>query len=277
MPISQFEQGKQYRLDTNKIREEEEPKPFWNVLQRLVGCSQLEIGMNAGQTITFNGYFVLKFLIVDNTRYVDVIQKSGNQLKSMFRIEFDDFQWVNFVYDTWYALPSNLQEYCNLIKDTKRALVAIYDHLSTKENKWVDLPCPSDYQGSASTLVDSARNTQGIVVADVIKSDVAKIELKWNFLTVAEYSKIAKLFEPAYYGGDTSVFMRACSFFDVIKGSWNGSTENQPDIYNNKCKVFYPSDRKVKFAKMVLNDNGSPKGYQDVSLNLIDTGKIYGE
>lgn len=159
-----------------------------------------------------------------------------------------------------------------------RALVYIYNvHTSL----WVALPTPSDYNGSSSTLVNSARNTQGEVIGDVIKSDVAKIELRWNYLTLAQYTALAKLFEPLYNGA----FFNAISFFDVIKGDFNGTVNpnslsaNPPTNRSgaNPCKVFYPNDRKVAFAKLKLDNNGKPIGYTDVSLNLIDTGKYYGE
>jgi len=157
-----------------------------------------------------------------------------------------------------------------------RSLVAIYDEFAPTP-AWVELPQPSDYSGIATTLVDSGRNAEGVVVADVIKSDVAKVELKWNFLTPAQYSQIAKLFEPKYNGGNTQAFFKAVSFFDVIKNGFDGSIASAPSVDTNRCRLFYCGDRKVQFAKMVINDDGTPKGYANVSLNLIDTGRIYGE
>lgn len=153
-----------------------------------------------------------------------------------------------------------------------RPLIELYSDYS---HAWVSIPTPSDYSASSSTLVNSARNTQGEVIADVIKSDVAKIELKWNYLTLAQYTALARLFEPLYNGS----FFHAVSFFDVIKGDWNGSISSAPTNRSgsNPCKVFYPNDRKVAFAKLKLDDNGKPIGYTNVSLNLIDTGKYYGE
>lgn len=159
-----------------------------------------------------------------------------------------------------------------------RALVYVYNEYS---HSWVALPTPSGYDASSSTLVNSARNTQGQVIGDVIRSDVAKIELKWNYLTLAQYSALAQLFEPAYHGA----FFNAVSFFDVIKGDWNGTvdadhlSQNPPTNSSgaNPCKVFYPSDRKVSFAQIKLDSNGKPVGYEGVALNLIDTAKMYGE
>jgi len=157
-----------------------------------------------------------------------------------------------------------------------RSVVAIFNY-SLPTPAWVQLPMPSDYVGISTTLVDSGRNAQGQVIADVIKSDIAKVELKWNFLTPAQYSAIAQLFEPKYNNNDMSVFFRPVSFFDVIANAYEGDITQAPNLTTNRIRKFYCGDRKVQFAKMVLNDDGTPKGYQNVSLNLIDTGVIYGE
>lgn len=158
-----------------------------------------------------------------------------------------------------------------------RALVSVYDKYKSTLNKWVDLPTPSEYVGSSSTIVDSGRNSQGQVVGDVIKSDVAKIELTWNFLTVAQYSAIAKLFEPKYNNNDNTVFFRPVSFFDVISGTFEGDITQAPNTTTNKIRLFYVGDRKVEFAHIKLDNNGAPIGYVNVALHLVDTGKYYGE
>lgn len=159
-----------------------------------------------------------------------------------------------------------------------RKLVYVYSEKfgDVNDNYWVELPTPTDYSGISTTLVDSGRNSDGVVIADVIKSDIAKVEMKWNFLTVAQYSAIAKLFEPKYNDDDMSVFFRPVSFFDVIKGNYEGDITQAPSP-TNRIRLFYPSDRKVQFAKIKLDNNGKPIGYTNVSLNLIDTGAIYGE
>lgn len=152
-----------------------------------------------------------------------------------------------------------------------RALVAIYDK-SLQSPAWVELPCPTEYSGLSTTLVDSARNTKGQVIGSVIASDIAKVEMKWNFLTVAQYSAIAKLFEPKYGGS----FFVPVSYFDVINGAFEGDITTAPNTTTNKIRLFYPGDRKVQFAKIKLDANGAPIGYSGVSLNLIDTGNIEG-
>lgn len=155
-----------------------------------------------------------------------------------------------------------------------RALVSIYDKYKTTFLKWVALPTPSEYNGISTTLVDSGRNSKGQVIGDVIASDIAKIELKWNYLTVAQYSAIAKLFEPKYNNNDNSVFFRPVSFFDVVAGAFEGDVSLPPSS-TNKIRLFYCGDRKVQFAQMKLKSDGTPEGYTNVSLHLIDTGKIY--
>lgn len=158
-----------------------------------------------------------------------------------------------------------------------RALVSIYNEY---ESKWYkiggtspDIPCPSEYSGLSSTLVDSARNAQGQVIANPIRSDVAKIELSWNFLSVADYSKLAKLFEPKYHGK----FFVACCFFDEVAGNWDGDDSLAPNTTTNVCRLFYPNDRQVKVAHITLDKTtGAPIGYEGVSLHLIDTARTFG-
>lgn len=152
-----------------------------------------------------------------------------------------------------------------------RALVSIY------KNGWkniggtegnVIVRTPSDYSGSSSTIVNSARNSQGQVVGDVIAHDVAKVELKWNYLTIAEYSALAKIFK--------TDFFVPCCFFDVVEGTWEGDNSQAPSGANN-VRIFYCGDRKVDFAHITLDSNGAPIGYSNVSLHLIDTGRKYAQ
>lgn len=275
--VTNFVRGKSYKLSYFERVEEH--------FEWFLPFSYAKIFYTDGTTIEINGYNYFHYrLNEDETSYVlFVVQNNLNERYIVNDINQSDvpIAKIEFVFDYFDESPTTdvteeLKNYCNPVSSGSRALVSVFDHLATTP-KWISLPCPSDYQGSSSTLVDSARNANGVLIGQVIKSNVAKVELKWNYLTVDEYKKIAQLFEPEYYGGDTSAFMRAVSFFDVIKGGWNGSIDNYPDAVSNKCKVFYTNDRKVQFAKIVLNDNGSPKGYSGVSLNLIDTGKIYGE
>lgn len=209
---------------------------------------------------------IYEFTIYDNT------QSDVDDIASINMGTPVGLKKIEFLYDynenSYDPVMDSIKDYCNLVE--QKSLVSIYD---VYNSMWVDLPCPSDYNGISTTLVDSGRNTKGQVVGDVIASDVAKIELKWNFLTPSQYSQIAQLFEQKYNGS----FFVPVSFFDIIKNGYDGNNTIAPDVTTNPCRLFYCGDRKAQFAKMVLNDDGTPKGYAGVSLNLIDTGKIYGE
>ena len=63
----------------------------------------------------------------------------------------------------------------------------------------VALPEPSYYDANTSTLVDSARNVSGYVVGSVVRSDVAKVELKWRYLTARQWADILSLFTDNFY------------------------------------------------------------------------------
>ena len=61
------------------------------------------------------------------------------------------------------------------------------------------LPEPSSYEATTSTIVDSGRNTQGKVVWAVVRHDVAKVSLSWNYLTAAQWATVLSLFTRNFY------------------------------------------------------------------------------
>ena len=67
-----------------------------------------------------------------------------------------------------------------------------------------ELPEPSGYSASTSTLVDSARNVSGYVIGSVVRNDVAKVELQWKYLTARQWADILSLFTRSFY--NTVVF-----------------------------------------------------------------------
>ena len=129
---------------------------------------------------------------------------------------------------------------------------------------YTDLPTPIEYKMTSSTLVDSARNTKGVVIASVIREGVRKVQLKWNYLTITEFSNIAKLFESGTrtLADDTtetisgSFFFKA-KFFDSVLGKFIKDVD------------MYVGDRITDTAKITLID-GKPVGYTNVSLSLIE-------
>lgn len=62
-----------------------------------------------------------------------------------------------------------------------------------------ELPEPSSYSANTATLVDSARNVNGVVIGSVIRNDVAKVELSWRYLTVEQWASILSLFTKSFY------------------------------------------------------------------------------
>ncbi len=58
-----------------------------------------------------------------------------------------------------------------------------------------DLPEPSTYAASTSTLVDSARNVNGVMVGSVVRSGVAKVELSWRYLTARQWADVIGPFD----------------------------------------------------------------------------------
>ena len=56
------------------------------------------------------------------------------------------------------------------------------------------LPEPSTYSATTSTVVDSGRNVKGYVIASVIRSGIAKVELSWNFISAQDWANVMSLF-----------------------------------------------------------------------------------
>lgn len=149
---------------------------------------------------------------------------------------------------------------------TTYPLVKIWTRANTSPANyhWESLPTPSDYDGQSSTLVDSARNSGGYIVAGVIRSDVASISMRWNYLSVDDFKKIAQIFEPKYNGA----FINYVCFWDAVKGDFNGQSTTTPNDSTNK--KMYCGDRKVSVAHIKLDSNGKPIGYEGVQLDLVE-------
>ncbi len=80
-----------------------------------------------------------------------------------------------------------------------------------------NFPEPSTYSGSTSTLVDSGRNVEGKLIASVVRDDVAKIELTWNYLTAQQWAAINKKFSTKHGGSFTNLV----TFFNQTTGEWD--------------------------------------------------------
>lgn len=77
-----------------------------------------------------------------------------------------------------------------------------------------EFPEPSEYSANTSTLVDSARNVSGFVIGAVIRSDVAKVELKWRYLTAVQWANILSLFTNNFYN-DVTFYNQASASYET--------------------------------------------------------------
>lgn len=112
-------------------------------------------------------------------------------------------------------------------------------------------PEPSTYSSSTSTLVDSARNVEGVVIGSVIRDDVAKVEVSWKYLTIEEWARILQCFRIASGGS----FYNSVTFFLQDTGDWT-------------TRQMYVSDRT---AGMWRRDpkTGEVLGWTDCKLSLV--------
>ena len=123
-----------------------------------------------------------------------------------------------------------------------RALVKVGDY---------EFPEPSTYSANTSTLVDSSRNVQGMMVGSVIRDDVAKIEISWRYLTVEQWARIQQCFRESAGGK----FINRVNFFDQSAGGWID-------------RDMYVSDRKAGMWRR-HPQTGDIIGWTDCSLSLI--------
>lgn len=124
-----------------------------------------------------------------------------------------------------------------------RALVSIGSY---------DLPEPSTYSGTIATIVDSARNAKGVTVGAVIREDVAKVELTWNFIKPEDWATMLQKFSSNYSGH----FYNDVTFFCDLTNSWI-------------TRKMYVSDR-TNGGVFLRNPDGSIKGYTGARIALIE-------
>jgi hypothetical protein len=111
-----------------------------------------------------------------------------------------------------------------------------------------ELPEPSTYNATTSTIVDSARNVQGKVVGAVVRNDVAKVEMSWKYLTAQQWANILSLF--------TNSFYNEVRFLNQATNTYT-------------TRTMYVSDRS---AAMWRRDplTGAVMGYTGASLSLVE-------
>ena len=117
----------------------------------------------------------------------------------------------------------------------------------------VALPQPSKYVGLTADVVDTARNVQGVMVGGVVRSDVAKVEADFNYLTAAQWSTILKLFNPTYGGS----FTNQVTFFNQTTADW-------------ETREMYVGDRTTSGAFLCDPSTGAVTGWKSPHLSLIE-------
>lgn len=113
------------------------------------------------------------------------------------------------------------------------------------------IPEPSKYSGTTATIVDSARNAQGQMIGSVIRDDVGKIEMSWNFITAQDWADLLSLFSNAHGGS----FTNQVTFYCQDSNSW-------------ETREMYVNDRKAQV--FLRNADGSIRGFVGASINLIE-------
>lgn len=111
-----------------------------------------------------------------------------------------------------------------------------------------NFPEPSSYDAITSTIVDSARNVQGYVVGSVIRSDVAKIEISWRYLTAQQWANVLSCFTKNFYNSVT--------FLNQATNSYT-------------TRTMYVSDRSGN-AWRRNPATGEIMGYTDCRLSLVE-------
>ena len=101
------------------------------------------------------------------------------------------------------------------------------------------------------TVVDSARNTNGVVVGQKVGRDQQKIDnLEWGYLPAATWSALLKEFDR---------FFVTVTYPDMVNNTWT-------------TRKMYPGDRTAKPFHLD-ETTGLPRDYLECKVNLIDCGE----
>lgn len=112
----------------------------------------------------------------------------------------------------------------------------------------VALPEPSEYKALTSTIVDSGRNVSGYVIGSVVRSDVAKVELSWRYLTAQQWASVI--------GPFTENFYCTVRFFNQATAEYT-------------TRQMYVSDRNAEMWRR-NPETGAVMGWVGCSLSLVE-------
>lgn len=104
-----------------------------------------------------------------------------------------------------------------------------------------------------ATLVDSARNADGVVVGQVVGREQQKLNnLEWGYLTAEQWSAILKEFQNFYV---------TVTYPDMVNNTWT-------------TRKMYPGDRTATPFHLDLMTQ-LPLDYINCKVNLIDCGEPF--
>lgn len=102
-----------------------------------------------------------------------------------------------------------------------------------------------------ATIVDSARNANGVVTGQVVGRQQQKINnLEWGVLDAETWAAILQEFDDFYV---------TVSYPDMVHNRWT-------------TRKMYPGDRTATVLR-VDDDTGLPRTYVNCKVNLIDVGE----
>lgn len=114
-----------------------------------------------------------------------------------------------------------------------------------------NVPEPSTYSSTTSTVVDSARNADALQIGAVIRDGLGKIELGWNFISAQDWSSLLLKFD-IKHGGQ---FYNEVTFFNQDTNDW-------------ETRTMYVSDRTAQV--FLRNKSGGIRGYTGARIALIE-------
>ncbi len=123
-----------------------------------------------------------------------------------------------------------------------RAMVSIGDY---------NFPAPSEYQANTGTVVNEARNLDAVFIGSVVRDDVAKASLKWNFISASDWAELLSKFS----------IKRGGHFVNTV-------TLFLQDINDWDEREMYVSDRTA--SVFLRNPDGSIRGYTGATLSLTE-------
>ena len=117
-----------------------------------------------------------------------------------------------------------------------------------------EYPCPRrGLSMLTATIVDSARNANGVVVGQVVGREQQKLDgLEWGYLTAEQWSSILKEFSDFYV---------TVSYPDMVNNTWT-------------TRKMYPGDRTAEPFHLDPETH-LPLDYINCKVNLIDVGEPF--